>query len=143
MPVAILTKRIIDAISADDCPLTLYDTDLKGFGAPGGKARHEKLVCRIPPGAGGRSIAKRRLVLGCVGKLTPDQARTAAKEILAAVALGDDPAASRSRSRKMPIFRDFAERYVAEQAFAEVEAEDGGQLSKLSLQSRCPRLSAA
>ena len=60
-------------------------------------------------------------MLGCVGTLTPDQARTAAKEILAAVALGDDPAASRSRSRKMPAFREFAERYLAEEAIAKLK----------------------
>jgi hypothetical protein len=28
MPVAKLTKRTVDAISADDCPLIIYDTDL-------------------------------------------------------------------------------------------------------------------
>jgi hypothetical protein len=27
-----LTKRTVDAISADRCPLIIYDTDLKGFG---------------------------------------------------------------------------------------------------------------
>jgi hypothetical protein len=118
MPVARLTKRTIDAISADDCPLTLYDTDLKGFGVRAAKRGTKSWFVEYRPGAGGRSVAKRRLVLGCVGTLTPDQARAAAKEILAAVALGDDPAASRSRSRKMPVFREFAERYLAEEAIA-------------------------
>ncbi len=121
MPVARLTKRTIDAISADDCPLTLYDTDLKGFGVRAAKRGTKSWFVEYRPGAGGRSVAKRRLVLGSVGTLTPDQARAAAKEILAAVALGDDPAASRSRSRKMLVFREFAERYLAEEAIAKLK----------------------
>jgi hypothetical protein len=38
MPVAKLTKRMVDAISADDCPLIIYDADLKGFGLRAAKA---------------------------------------------------------------------------------------------------------
>jgi hypothetical protein len=47
--------------------------------------------------------------------------REAAKGILAAVTLGDVPAASRSRSRKIPIFREFAERYLAEEAVSKLK----------------------
>jgi len=61
------------------------------------------------------------MVLGSVGTLTPDEARDAAKKILAAAALGDDPAASRSRARKIPTFREFAERYLAEEAVAKLK----------------------
>ncbi len=121
MPVAKLTKRMIDAISADVCPLTLYDADLKGFGLRAAKSGAKSWFVEYRPGAGGRGVAKRRMVLGAVGTLTPDQARAAAKEILAEAALGADPAASRSRARKTPIFRDFAERYLAEQAVAKLK----------------------
>ena len=61
------------------------------------------------------------MVLGSAGTLTPELARSAAKEILAAAALGDDPAAARSRARKIPVFREFAERYLAEEATSKLK----------------------
>src|SRR5205814_4504839 len=102
MPVAKLTKRAVDAIRADDCPLVLYDIDLKGFGLRAGRSGTKSWFVEYRPGARGRDVPKRRMVLGSVRTLTPDQARTAAREILAAAALGDDPAASRSRARTIP-----------------------------------------
>ena len=61
------------------------------------------------------------MVLGSIGKLTPDQARGAARKILASVALGEDPAAMRSRAREMPTFRQCAERYLSEEAAAKLK----------------------
>jgi integrase len=121
MPVAKLTKRTVDAISADDCPLITYDTDLKGFGLRAAKSGTKSWFVEYRPGARGRGVAKRRMVLGSVGTLTSDEARAAAREILAAAALGDDPAAARSRARKIPTFRDFAERYLAEEAVSKLK----------------------
>lgn len=37
------------------------------------------------------------------------------------MALGEDPAASRSAAREMPTFRDFAHRYLAEEAKAKLK----------------------
>jgi integrase len=121
VPVAKLTKRAVDAIGADDCPLILYDVDLKGFGLRAARGGKKSWFVEYRPGARGRGVAKRRMVLGSVGTLTPDEARAAAREILAASALGDDPAATRSRARKIPIFREFAERYLAEEAVAKLK----------------------
>lgn len=121
MPVAKLTKRTIDAISAGERPLILYDADLKGFGLRVAKGGKKSWFVEYRPGARGRGVAKRRIVLGSVGALTPDEARTAAREILAAAALGADPAASRSRARKLPTFWDFAERYLAEEATSKLK----------------------
>src|SRR5919205_4665561 len=95
MPTTRLTKRTIDAVSPGDQPVVLYDTELKGFGiriAPGG-ARSWFVEYR--PGAGGRAVAKRRMVFGSASALTPDQARKAARDALASVRLGHDPAAAR------------------------------------------------
>jgi Arm DNA-binding domain/Phage integrase, N-terminal SAM-like domain len=121
MPVAKLTKRTVDAIGGGECPLILYDTDLKGFGLRIAKGGKKSWFVEYRPGARGRGVAKRRMVLGSVGTLTPDEARTAAREILAAAALGTDPAASRSRARRLPTFRDFAERYLAEEAVSKLK----------------------
>jgi integrase len=121
MPVAKLTKRVVDTIRADDRPRVLYDVDLKGFGLRAARGGRRSWFVEYRPGARGRSVAKRRMVLGSVGTLTPDEARAAARGILAAAALGEDPAASRSRARKIPIFREFAERYLADEAASKLK----------------------
>ena len=121
MPVAKLTKRAVDAIGPNACPVIIYDSDLKGFGLRATRRGSKSWFVEYRPGARGRGVAKRRMVLGSVGTLTPDEAREAAKGILAAVTLGDDPAASRSRARKIPSFREFAERYLAEEAVAKLK----------------------
>ena len=56
------------------------------------------------------------MTLGSTNVLTPDQARAAARETLAIVQLGDDPGAARADARDMPSFREFAERYLTEEA---------------------------
>jgi integrase len=110
-----LTKRAVDAIAPADRPIIVYDTDLKGFGirvAPNGTL---SWFVEYRPGAGGRRVAKKRIVIGS-RQFTPEQARQAAKEILASVALGSDPAAARRKERESETFREFAERYLREEA---------------------------
>ncbi len=116
MAIEKLTKRTVDAISAGPRITIYYDSELRGFGVKVTPSGAKSWCVEYRPGSGGRGVAKRRLVLGSTNTLTPDQARTAARNILAAVALGDDPGASRSRAREMPTFRDFAERYLTEEA---------------------------
>ena len=114
-----LTKRAVDALALGNRAILAYDTDLKGFGS----ARAEwlpQLVHRIPPGAGGRRVAKRRMYFGG-REFTPEQARQAAKEMLASVALGKDPAAARREERESETFREFAERYLREEAEAKLK----------------------
>ena len=53
--------------------------------------------------------------------MTPDQARLAARKILASAALGDDPAALRTRARATPTFLKFADRYLSEEATAKLK----------------------
>src|ERR1039458_10347791 len=136
-----LTKRSVDAIHPTGHASITYDADLKGFGVrmgpsgslswfveyrPGAGGRRVSKRRMGPsgslswfveyrPGAGGRRVSKRRMVLGS-RELTPEQARTAAKEVLANVALGKDPATSRQRERDMSTFREFAQRYLSEEA---------------------------
>ena len=106
-----LTKRTVDAITPGDRASIVYDTDLKGFGvriAPNGSL---SWLVEYRPGAGGRRVAKRRMYFGG-REFTPEQARQAAKEMLASVALGKDPVAARREERESETFREFAERYL-------------------------------
>ena len=61
-------------------------------------------------------------------ELTPEQARAAAKEVLAKVApTGKDPAALLQREREMSTFREFAHRYLRER-WAQKTSMQGGKL---------------
>jgi hypothetical protein len=61
------------------------------------------------------------MVLGSTATLTLDQARAAARKVLAAVAFDEDPGALRSRTREMPTFSQFADRYLSEEAAAKLK----------------------
>jgi integrase len=121
MAVSKLTKRVVDAIQATTKPLIYYDSELTGFGIRISSSGTKSWFVEYRPGARGRSVPKRRMVLGRTQTLTPDQARTAAREALAAVALGQDPAAARTSAREMSNFREFAERYLTEEAAAKLK----------------------
>jgi integrase len=116
MPVEKLTKRFVDAIQSHNRRAIYYDSELTGFCLKVMPTGAKRWCVEYRPGAGGRGVAKSRMVLGSTSILTADQARTAAREALAAVALGQDPAASRSRARDLPNFSNFAERYLVEEA---------------------------
>jgi integrase len=121
MPVIKLSKRAADALMSVDRRVIYYDTDLKGFGLSVSPSGAKSWCVEYRPGAGGRRTPKRRMVLGSVTTLTPDQARSAARKILSAAALGEDPAALRTRARETPTFLQFANRYLAEEAAAKLK----------------------
>jgi integrase len=121
MPVVKLTKRTIDAIRPSVRPTIYYDDELTGFGLWVSPRGTKSWFVEYRAGARSRSVPKRRMVLGRAHTLTPDQARDAAREALASVALGKDPASLRSSARAMATFREFAERYLTEEAAAKLK----------------------
>src|SRR5208283_3191399 len=56
-------------------------------------------ICEYRPHGGGRSVAKKRVTLGKVNQLTPEQARKIAADMLATVRLGGDPALEEAERR--------------------------------------------
>lgn len=60
----------------------------------------------------GRSAPDRRITIAKVGKATPDQARERAKELLADVVKGSDPAKDRLEYRKAPTFEELARKFL-------------------------------
>jgi integrase len=73
-------------------------------------------IVEYRPGDGGRAVAKKRMTLGATNKVTAEQARRKARDILAAVHLGSDPAGERASNREQPTIKEFAERYLSEEA---------------------------
>ncbi|MCK1580700.1 tyrosine-type recombinase/integrase [Bradyrhizobium sp. 168] len=115
-----LSKRTIDAILHGALPAIVYDAELKGFGVRVAASGSLSWFVEYRPGAGGRRMSKKRFYFGS-REFTPEQARQTAKELLASVALGSDPMADRQRDRQSLTFREFAERYLSEEAEAKLK----------------------
>ena len=71
------------------------------------------------PAGEGRRAAVRRVTIDTVGKITPDEARRAAKRIIGSVAHGEDPAAERAHERRAATTADLAAAFLAEHVEAE------------------------
>jgi integrase len=109
-----LTKRIVEGAepprSTQD--LNLWDSEVPGFGVRvrAGGSRVYVVEYR------NREQRKRRLTLGPHGRVTVDQARELARQALAAVARGEDPAEARQDQRGAPTLADLAKRYMEQHA---------------------------
>jgi integrase len=96
-PLPKLTKRFVDTLrlAPNGRELFFWDSELRGFGLrmkPSGSASF-LIQYRTPQGQ------TRRYAFGKVGTLTPEEARTTARRLLADVAAGNDPSAQRHDAR--------------------------------------------
>jgi integrase len=115
MPSLRLTKRTLDEILPRARTTIYYDTDLKGFGVRVTSAGARAWIIEYRPNGGGRGVSTRRMTLGLVTTLTPDEARRKARELLAAARLGQDPAGQRKRQRQTPTLAEVSHRFLEDQ----------------------------
>ena len=107
-----ITKATINDIQAVAGKVTLYwDPKLVGFGLKVSKTGAKVFIVQYRTGAGRRGLA-RRTTIGPLGKLTPDEARKAAKILLGQAAIGDDPASQRSAKRKEMTVAELVDYYA-------------------------------
>ena len=109
-----LTKRIVDAVRPGPAGADVFawDSELRGFGLrmkPTGAASYI-VQYRTPEGR------TRRLAIGRVGTLTPDEARTEAREKLAAATKGADPSAERHAAKTAMTVAELCDVYLDEGA---------------------------
>jgi integrase len=110
-----ITKRAVDALRPNQNGTDIFcwdagDGALKGFGIrmkPSGAASY-LVQYRNKEGR------TRRLVIGKVGTLTPDEARILASDALKSVAKGGDPSAERHAVRRALTVSELCDLYVAE-----------------------------
>lgn len=114
MPTLKLTRRAVAAIQPAERPVTYWDSDLSGLGLTVRPSGARSWIARYRAGGGGRNGTLRQVVLGDPEAMTPEQARTEAKALLAKVRLGADPAAERAEARQAETFAEVAERWFAE-----------------------------
>jgi len=108
-----ITKRTIDAIVPPASgEINLWDSEVPGFGLRVRYTGSRVYVVEYR----NRAQRKRRVTLGPHGRLTVDQARNLARQVLAAVARGEDPAEERQESRSAPSFDELANRYLEQHA---------------------------
>ena len=113
-----ISKRMLDALRPDQGGKDLFAWDsgdgaLKGFGVrvkPSGAASY-LIQYRTREGR------TRRLTLGHVGVLSVDEARSEAREKLAAVAKGGDPSGERHRIRRAITVAELCDLYLSEARF--------------------------
>lgn len=123
MPTVKLTKRALDGISPEVRTAFWFDTELKGFGLKVMPSGVMTWIVEYRPGAGGRGVSKRRMTLGKSSVLTPDEARAVAKDVLARVHAGEDPAALKVEAKAAKTVAELCDLYLA-------EAELGNIISK-------------
>lgn len=123
MPTVKLTKRTVDAIQPDGSRALWFDADLKGFGLKVEPSGVMTWIVEYRPGSGGRGTAKRRMTLGKRSALTAEEARALAKDILAKVHAGEDPAATKAEAKAAKKVADLCDDYLH-------EAEQGAVISR-------------
>jgi integrase len=115
MPTVKLTKRTVDAAEPRTFRYELWDSDLRGFGLRVQPSGLKTFFVRYRAGAGGRGATKEFFPIGRYGEhLTPDEARRRAREVLGAVAGGENPAEARRKERQADTVSQVAEAFMAE-----------------------------
>lgn len=102
-----LTKRSVELLAIKAKDYIVFDADVTGFGVrilPSGKKSY-----LVQYRSGGRT---RRIAIGKHGTVTADQARTRARELLGAVAGGDNPAEEISTTRAAPSVSIVCDRFI-------------------------------
>ncbi len=103
MPTLKLTKRGVDRIGPVGWPTYFFDTDLPGFFLRAMPSGTKAWGFEFRAGSG-RGAPKKRVTIATFGKLTPEEARAAARRLAADVAKGADPAEEKAaRAREMKI----------------------------------------
>src|SRR5262245_38416800 len=104
-----LTKRFVDALKPVKRDTLYRDNELKGFGLRVKPTGMRTWVIQYRNQAG----RTRKLALGKVGVLTPDEARRMARQRLGEVAGGADPSADRNAHRGAMSVAKLCDEYLA------------------------------
>lgn len=132
-----LTKRTVDALpKSPDRELFVWDSELKGFGI------------RIKPSGVSTWIIQyrnehgqtRRLALGKVGTLTPNEARVRARDQLAGVAKGGDPSGDRRKAKDAVTVAELCDWYIEQARNGALLGKQGRRIKSSTLDMDSSRI---
>ena len=103
-----INKEFIDKLAAEGREFFEWDAEVRGFGVRVMKSGRMSFIVQYKTPQG----ATRRMVIGQVGALTPDQARKLAKARLAEVEQGRDPSAQRHEARAALTVNELCGQYL-------------------------------
>lgn len=109
-----LTKTIVDEAKPKAIRYHIQDSEIPGFSLKVEPSGSKIFVLDYRSGGGGRRAPKKRIKIGKYGVFTVEQARNKAKEYLASIVLGGDPAAIRDNARGKNLFQNVVARYLTE-----------------------------
>lgn len=112
-----ITKRLVDSLSAGASEYFVWDSKVPGFGLRVQPSGVMSYVAKYRAGSG-RAAPTRRITLGRVGKITPDEAEKLAKRVLGAVVHGADPAAAKSADRRAATLKEIADLFLTDHVAA-------------------------
>ena len=107
-----LTKRTVEALAPADKSWIAWDDRLTGFGVRVQPSGTKSFIVNYRPGDGGRKAPNKRVVIGRFGRMTTDEARRKAQDLLGRVARGEDPAGERAEVRGVPTLAEAFEIYM-------------------------------
>ena len=107
-----IARRAIDSFEPADKPWIAWDDKLTGYGVLIHPSGVKSYIVNYRLGDGGRAAPNKRLVIGRCDRMAPELARKEAHRLLGMVAMGEDPAAARTRSRRMPSLGQAFEQYM-------------------------------
>lgn len=103
-----ITKALIDSLKPKSTDLFVWDSELRGFGVRMKTSGRASYIVQYKTGQG----ATRRMVVGQVGVLTPDEGRKLARTRLAEVEQGRDPSGERHERRTAITVAELCEQYL-------------------------------
>jgi integrase len=106
---------VVDGLRPSDRERRVYDSELPGFGVRIMPSGFRSWFVEYRPKGGGRRVSTKRMTLGPTTTLTADEARNAARDVLASVRLGGDPAGDLRKVRTMPTVAQLLERFLTEE----------------------------
>ena len=108
-----LTKRAVEAMRPADRPWIAWDDKLTGFGVQVQPTGNKSFLVNYRTDGGGRKAPNRRVVIGRFDRMSVDDARKMAYQMLGKAAGGNDPAVERATARGMPLLQEAFEDYMA------------------------------
>lgn len=135
-----ITKTVVDAAEARATRYTIWDDELTGFGLRVEPTGAKSFVAKYRADGGGRSAPQRLMSLGRhpIVKLT--DARAKAVKVLAAAALGQDPAGDLAEKRRQMTVAALIDLYEEEGLVIQRGARIGAPMKPLTAKYTMARL---